>query len=343
MAEALVSLLLDPAPVYRQYDHQLFLNTVIGPGADGALLRLAGPGLPTSTKGMALSTDSNPRWCSLDPRAGTAATVAEGMANVAVTGATAVAVVNCLNFGNPEHPEVMWQLSEAIDGMAEACKALGLPVIGGNVSLYNESGGSDIDPTPVIGTLGLVDELVAAPPSLGWNAGESVIVLGARSGPGPHPFALAGSRLAVDVMGDRDGTLFEVDLEAHAAACALVSTLVAEHAGGRGGLLGAVHDVGSGGLAVCAAEMAVASGAGAVLEGLEGVAEAFCERPGRFLVSTAVPERVLEAAAGAGVPAEVLGRVGGAALVLSGLVDVEVEVLARRRAGALEEALDAAG
>ena len=110
-------------------------------GADAALLRLAGPGLPPSDRGVALTTDSNPRACALDPRRGTALALAEGVANVACVGATPVAVVNCLNFGNPEHPEVMWQLSECIDGMAEACRALSLPVIGGNVSFYNESGG----------------------------------------------------------------------------------------------------------------------------------------------------------------------------------------------------------
>ncbi len=106
------------------------------------------PGCPPSERGVALTTDSNPRACALDPRGGTALALAEGVANLACVGATPVAVVNCLNFGNPEHPEVMWQLSECIDGMAEACRALSLPVIGGNVSLYNESGGADIDPTP---------------------------------------------------------------------------------------------------------------------------------------------------------------------------------------------------
>jgi len=342
VAEAILSLLLDPAFVYSQYDHQLFLNTVIGPGGDAALLRLAGPGLPVSNKGMALSTDSNPRWCSLDPAAGTAATVAEGMANVATTGAKAVAVVNCLNFGNPEHPEVMWQLSQSIDGMGEACRALDLPVIGGNVSLYNESGGTDIDPTPVIGTLGLLDELVSPPPSLAWQAGETVLLLGARSGPGTHPFGLAGSRLAVDVLGNRDGELFEIDLVAHRASCDLVADLVATHAAGRDGLVGALHDVGSGGLAVAAAEMAVAGGVGAIIEGLSGVAEAFCERPGRFLVTSTQPHLILEAAAQAGVPAEVLGTVGGSSLVLESLCDVEVEVLTRRQEGALLDALHAA-
>ena len=178
-AADVVALLRSAGWVWRQYDHQLFLNTVAGPGADAALLRLAGPGLPPSVRGVAITTDSNPRACALDPRAGTALVLAEGVANLACVGATAVAVVNCLNFGNPEHAEVMWQLSECIDGLAEACGALSLPVIGGNVSLYNESGGSDIDPTPVLGVLGLVDAVRAQPPGLGWSEGDAVVLLGA--------------------------------------------------------------------------------------------------------------------------------------------------------------------
>ena len=166
-ADDLVALLRSPGWVYRQYDHQLFLNTVAGPGADAALLRLAGPGLPRSERGVALTTDSNPRACALDPRRGTALALAEGVANLACVGATPVAVVNCLNFGNPEHPEVMWQLSECIDGMAESCNALSLPVIGGNVSFYNESGGADIDPTPVLGVLGLLDAVHAPTAGVG--------------------------------------------------------------------------------------------------------------------------------------------------------------------------------
>ena len=179
-AADLLALLRSPGWVYRQYDHQLFLNTVAGPGADAALLRLAGPGLPPSDRGVALTTDSNPRACALDPRRGPALVLAEGVANLACVGATPAAVVNCLNFGNPEHPEVMWQLSECIDGMAESCRALALPIIGGNVSFYNESGGSDIDPTPVLGVLGLVDAVHAPPPGLAWSAGDSVVLVGPR-------------------------------------------------------------------------------------------------------------------------------------------------------------------
>ena len=340
--DVILSLVTDPAMVYRQYDHQLFLNTVIGPGADAALLRLAGPGLPVSSKGMALSTDSNPRWCALDPRRGTAATVAEGMANVACTGASAVAVVNCLNFGNPEHPEVMWQLSEAVDGMSEACLALGLPVIGGNVSLYNESAGVDIDPTPVIGTLALLEELVARPPSLGWSEGESVVLLGAREASGTIPFSLAGTQVAVDVMGRRGGTLFDIDYATHAATCALISSLVGEHASGKDGLLGSVHDVGGGGLGVALAEMAIAGNVGASLSGVHGVKELFCEHPGRFVVTTNDVAALQTRANEAGVAFSVLGTVGGTVLSIESLVETKVSALSERSRSALSDALDAA-
>ena len=338
IVDALLSLLLDPSPVYRQYDHQLFLNTVIGPGADAALLRLAGPGLPASSRGMSLSTDSNPRWGSLDPRAATAATVAEGVANLACTGAVPEAVVNCLNFGNPEHPEVMWQLSESIDGMADACRALGLPVIGGNVSLYNESGGSDIDPTAVIGTLGLVEHLVERPPSVGWSEGETVLLLGADDAG-----LLGGSQLAVDYLNNRDGRLFDLDLAEFATTAALVAGMVAEHAAGRPGLLGSVHDVGSGGMAVALAEMAIAGDVGATVSTGVSTAGLFSERPGRFLVTSTDPEAVAAQAEIAGVPCRVLGHTGGDSLVLVGQLDLAVSTLAQRSATALESALDAAG
>jgi phosphoribosylformylglycinamidine synthase len=339
---AVLALLGDAHLVYQQYDHQLFLNTVIGPGADAALLRLAGPGLPASTKGMAISTDSNPRWCALDPRAGTAATVAEGLANVAVTGATAVAIVNCLNFGNPEHPEVMWQLSESIDGMTEACLAFGLPVIGGNVSLYNESGGVDIDPTPVVGTLGFVEELLERPPSLAWEAGETLVLMGAREAIGAHAFSLAGSSLAVDVAGRRGGTLFVMDSDAHKATCAFVASLVAESAGGHDGLLASIHDVGSGGIALAAAEMATASGVGVRVEGIQGIAEAFCEHPGRFLATTRDLDALVERANVAGVALSVLGQTGGDDVSIDALVSLSLEALIYRSNHALGEALDAA-
>ena len=189
-----VAMLADTSWVSSQYDHQLFLNTVVAPGGDAAVLRLKHPTTGVDTgRGLALTTDGNHRWCAVDPRVGTASLVAEAVLNLACVGARPLALVNNLNFGNPEHPEVMWQLSEAIDGMGEACRALGVPVVGGNVSLYNESRGRDIDPTPVVGVLGVVDRLDRRPPGSRSSTEDRLVVLGA-----PARGGLAGSRLAGD-------------------------------------------------------------------------------------------------------------------------------------------------
>ena len=338
----LLALLGDASWVYRQYDHQLFLNTVEGPGGDAAVLRLAAPGLPTSERAVALSTDSNPRWCALDPRAGTALTVAEAVLNVACTGARAVAVVNCLNFGNPEHPEVMWQLSESIDGMADACRALAVPVVGGNVSFYNESSGVDIDPTPVVGVLGLVERLTCRPPGVELVPGQTVILLGHT-----EP-TLAGSRWAVERRGHRGGMLPTLDYARHRATVDLVAGLVAGTAvgsdaavGSRTGpaLVGGIHDVSGGGLGVAVAECAVRSGIGCHISGVEGHAGLFSESPSRVVLCTGDPETVLARAGDAGVPATVLGVAGGDRIVVSGLIDVSVAEAVRVWKGALPLAL----
>jgi phosphoribosylformylglycinamidine synthase len=311
--------------VFRQYDHQLFLNTVAGPGADASLLRLAGPGLPPSVRGVALTTDSNPRACALSPRAGTALVLAEAVANLACVGATPVAVVNCLNFGNPEHPEVMWQLSECIDGMADACRALGLPVVGGNVSFYNESGGADIDPTPVLGVLGLVDAVYAAPPGLRWSAGDAVVLVGPRAA-ADGSFPLEGTRWAAERRQHRTGSVPAVDFDVHGAVCTFVAELVEAQVGGARAGVGAVHDVSTGGLAVALAEMACASGLGAQVEPAAS-AELFTELPSRFVVATDNPEALCASAAARGVATAVLGRVGGERLVAGALLDVGVDAL----------------
>ena len=323
-----LALLADPSWVYRQYDHQLFLNTVDGPGGDAAVLRLAAPGLPLSTKGLALTTDSNPTWCAIDPRAGTAATVAEGALNVACAGARPMAVVNCLNFGNPEHPEVMWQLSEAIDGMSEACLGLGLPVIGGNVSLYNESYGVDINPTPVIGVLGLIDHLAARPPGVTLVEDASIVLLDAGVGSTTGrrgPPSLAGSRWAVEVRGQRDGTLPALDLAGHQRLVAFVTDLVAEGvAGGVGPLVSGIHDVSGGGLGVALCEMAVRSGIGLSVSGVSDHHELFTEAPSRVVVCTTDRAALLARAAEAGVGFRVLGSTGGGRVVVDGLVDLDL-------------------
>ncbi|HUY43630.1 MAG TPA: phosphoribosylformylglycinamidine synthase subunit PurL, partial [Acidimicrobiales bacterium] len=338
VGEDLLDLLVDPAWVYRQYDTQLFLNTVVGPGRDAALLRLAGPGLPASSRGIALSTDSNPRWCALDPRIGTALTLAEGVANLACVGASAKAVVNCLNFGNPEHPEVMWQLSESIDGMAEACRTLDLPVIGGNVSLYNESGGVDIDPTPVLGLLGVVEHLNAPPPGWAWRAGDAIVLVGSHVAPGENSFPLGGSRWATR-RGRRGGRLAHFDPASFREVVDFVVAEVARVVAGETSDLSAVHDVAGGGLGVALAEMAVTSGVGLRVEGIESHHELFSEFVGRFVVATSDVSALLQRAYDHGVAAKVLGHCGGDGFVIDGLVNLELALMRERRSGALEARL----
>ncbi len=333
----LLALLADPSWVYRQYDHQLFLNTVEGPGGDAALLRLAGPGLPPSHRGVAITTDGNPRWCAIDPRVGTAMVVAEAAANLACVGARGVAIVNCCNFGNPEHPVVMWQLSEAIDGMSEACLALGFPVIGGNVSLYNESRGADIDPTPVIGALGLVDVLAHRPPGVAWADGSTLLLIGAHSTGATPP--LGGSRWAVECRGHRTGRLPALDLAGHRAAIEFVAGIVAEEVARAAGLVSAVHDVSAGGLGVALAEMAIAAGVGARVEGIAGHLDLFHEAPSRFVLATRRPDELAGRARGAGLHVEVLGTAGGDELVVEGLLRVAVERITEGWAGVIPLAL----
>ena len=311
----LVDLLTDLSWVWSQYDHQLFLNTVVGPGGDATVLRLKHPTTGTDTgRGLALTTDGNHRWCALDPRRGASLVVAEAVMNLACAGARPLGLVNCLNFGNPEHPEVMWQLSETIDGMAEACRALDVPVVGGNVSLYNESHGQDIDSSPVVGVLGIIDHLERRPPPAALVAGGTLIVLG------PEPRSLAGSRWAWD-QGHRGGEAPALDLGAHSVVAGLVRDLVAS------GHLAGVHDAADG-LGVALGEMAVRSGLG--FEVSVGGADhvwLFAESASR-VIACVLPEHVdavLAAAAEAGVPAVNVGAVATDRLRVDDLVDVALD------------------
>jgi phosphoribosylformylglycinamidine synthase II len=310
----LLGLLEDHRWIWSQYDHQLFLNTVEGPGGDASLLRLKHPVTGEDTgRGLALTTDGNHRWCAVDPRQGTAATVAESVLNLATVGARPLAVVDNLNFGNPEHPEVMWQLSEAVDGMAEACRALGVPVIGGNVSLYNESRGADIDPTPVIGMLGVVDDLKRRPPGAGLVDGGRLVLVGVTQ---PE---LSGSLWARS-KGHRGGRLPALDLEHHTRVANLVRQLVI------GGMLAGVHDVSAGGLGVALAEMAVRSGIGFSVARVADHAELFAESPSRAVLCVApeLLQNVLNVADHVGVPTARIGVAGGDRLSVKGLLDVSL-------------------
>ncbi len=314
----LVEELYDTSWVSSQYDSQLFLNTVEGPGGDATVLRLKHPVTGADTgRGLALTCDGNHRWCALDPRRGTALVVAEAVANLACVGARPLALVNCLNFGNPTHPETMWQLSEAIDGMGDACRALRLPVVGGNVSLYNESRGRDIDPTPIVGVVGMIDRLAVPPPGVGLVTGTRVVVLG------PDPSTLSGSRWAWR-RGHKAGTPPALDLAAHATVCELVRDLVND------GLLLGVHDTADGGLGLALAEMAVTSGVGAVVAAPEGadLRWLFGESPSRFVlaVDPAALGELHRRAAVAGVQAVDAGEAGGDRLVVTGAGPTAVDV-----------------
>jgi phosphoribosylformylglycinamidine synthase len=320
LGAALCASLADTTWVSSQYDHQLFLNTVAGPGGDAAVLRLRHPVTGDETgRGIALTTDGNHRWCAVDPREGAAAVVAEATLNLACVGARPTALVNCSNFGNPEHPVVMWQFSEAVDGMSDACRALGIPVIGGNVSFYNESRGRDIDPTPIVGVLGEIDDLRRRPPGLTLVDGARLVLLGAD--PAAHgsesgtPSGLAGSRWA---FGNalRGGSLVPFDAEAHATLCDLVRGIVAD------GLVSGIGDVSDGGLAAVLGEAVARSGLGVqaiVPGGADVVPWLFGESPSRVVVCV-TPEQLTEVHQrhlDAGVPAHFLGTVEGDRLVVA--------------------------
>lgn len=340
VTEDLLSMLVGPGWVFRQYDHQLFINTVVAPGADAAVMRLSAPGArpPAGARprGIAISTDGNQRWCALDARAGTALVVAESALNVACAGARPVALVNCLNFGNPEHPEVMWQLSEAIDGMAQACTALGIPVVGGNVSLYNESKGVDIDPTPVVAVLGLIDDLRPGVPVPALAPGSEVLLLGPLEGPG---VSLGGSRWAEERRGHRGGVLPELDLALHRRLLGLVAGLVSQR------LVDGVHDVSDGGVAVALAEMCLKSGTGCRVSGIETHEALFGEGPSRVLVSVGAAQvrPVIAMCQDAGVGWLGLGRGGGERIVVEGWLDLPVHEATAVWEGALPAALGAEG
>jgi phosphoribosylformylglycinamidine synthase subunit PurL len=262
-------------------------------------------------RALALTTDGNHRWCAAGPRAGTTRVAAEALLNLACVAARPLAVVNCLNFGNPEHAEVMWELSEAIDGLAAACTAFGIPVIGGNVSLYNETRGRDIDPTPVIGLLGMIDRLEHRPCGAGLVPGGAVVLLG-RGAP-----SLVGSRWAWE-RGATGGTLDPPDLEAVQAVASLVRELVADR------VTAGVHDVGEGGLALALAEMAVSSSVGCRVGDVGDHVALFAESPDRVLACVR-PDRLPEVdarARAAGVEVQVLGEAGGDRVVIGPLVDV---------------------
>jgi len=298
--------------VWEQYDSIVQGGTVRGPGGDAALVRIEG-----TLRALALSSDGKGRFGLLDPYLGAAHAVAESARNVACTGATPLAITNCLNFGNPERPEVMWQFAESVRGIADACRALETPVTGGNVSFYNESGDSAIWPTAMIGMLGVIEDYRLAvsqafgPGSWIYLAGESFPELG-------------GSEFGEAVLGVVGGRPPALDLERERAL-----HLLLVHAAGTG-MLESGHDCAEGGLAIALAESAIAGGTGfaVTIPGDEpphiGM---FSESASRAVLSVD-PSRATEledAAAGLGVPLARLGETGGPRIVFDGVFEMTVE------------------
>jgi phosphoribosylformylglycinamidine synthase II len=285
--------------VTRQYDSTVGADTVAGNEHGAAVIRVKG-----TTKGLVMATDAAERVGLLDPWQGAALAVAECTLNVAVTGARALGVTNCLNHGNPERPEAFWELSESVRGLGDACRALGLPITGGNVSLYNESAAGAIAPTCQVGVVGLLDDIGRLVGPVPGGPGERVGLLGVTA-PG------MGGSIYVDIAGPGpDDRVPKLDLAAHASLLGLLGRAAAV------GLLRAAQDVSGGGLAVALAEMCLWAGTGADLTlavDSEPATELFGEGPSRVVVSVAPGDwdALAALATEAGVPLCVLGETGG--------------------------------
>ncbi|SNS18786.1 phosphoribosylformylglycinamidine synthase subunit II [Sphingomonas laterariae] len=291
--------------IWEQYDHMVGADTVQRPGGDAAVVRVHG-----SSKGIAISTDCTPRYCYADPYEGGKQAIAECWRNLSAVGSLPLAVTNCLNFANPQRPEIMAQFTGCLDGMGEACRQLAFPIVSGNVSLYNESkatgGGSAILPTPAIGAIGLLSDWSKSATIAFKGEGEAILLIGETAG---H---LGQSIWLREVHGREDGTPPPVDLAKEKAAGDFVRKLIAD------GKVSAVHDVADGGVLVAVAEMALAGKIGATLDGIDSAASAFGEDQGVYVVTTANPDAIVAA----GVPVKRIGTTGGASVAGVTLADL---------------------
>ncbi len=311
--ELLLGLLASPtiaskAWVFRQFDHMVRTNTVVRPGSDAAVIRIKG-----TTKALAMTADGNGRYCLLNPYIGASIAVAEAARNLVCSGAEPIGLTDCLNFGNPERPDIMWQFMLAIEGIRDACETLSIPVVSGNVSLYNETNGLSIYPTPIIGMVGLIDP--AERVTMQWfkQEGDAIILLGATLDD------LGGTEYLQIHHAREQGSPPALLLETEKALQVCVLQLIRE------GLVQSAHDCSDGGLAVALAECSLShptAPLGAVVEltpnRLRRDSLLFGESQSRVVLSVtpAQTERVLTLAQDAGVPAATIGRVGGSRLVI---------------------------
>jgi len=256
--------------VYNQYDHMVRTSTVVSPGSDAAVVRIRG-----TRKALAMTTDCNSRYIYLDPETGGKIAVAEAARNIIASGAEPLAITDCLNFGNPEKPEIFWQIEKATDGMSEACKVLKTPVIGGNVSLYNETSGEAVYPTPVVGMVGLIKDLDHITTQAFKNAGDLVYLLGETKD------EFGGSELQKLTSGKIFGKAPELDLEVEEKNQKAVLKAIQE------GLVASAHDLAEGGLAVALAESAIGSEGLGVKVNTTGhaVSALFSESQSRFILT----------------------------------------------------------
>jgi len=306
--------------IWQQYDHMVMGDTIGRPGGDAGVVRVHG-----TRKALAITTDCTPRYCKADPVEGGRQAVAETWRNITATGAIPLAITNCLNFGNPEKPIIMGQFVGCLEGMAEACLALDYPVISGNVSLYNETNGQAILPTPAIGGVGILTNYEQRASIAFAAEGETIVLIGDTEG---H---LGQSLYARELCGREDGAPPPVNLSTERKNGDLVRGLIMT------GVATSCHDVSGGGLLVAIAEMAMASRIGAVLDydrgGVPSYAFLFGEDQGRYVLTTNSPELVLEQAAVDGVSAWVIGVTGGATLKISEADSISVAELTQVHEG----------
>jgi phosphoribosylformylglycinamidine synthase II len=327
--------------VWQQYDHMVQTNTVDAPGAgDAGVIRIKG-----SKRGLAMALDGNGRWCYLDPKLGAMHAVAEAARKVACAGATPIGATNCLNFGNPEKPHIMWQFSQVIDGMTKACEELDTPITGGNVSFYNETLGEGLYPTPVIGIVGLLEDVDKAAKMHFAQPGRTIVWLRANNvGDAVDAESEFGSsEYAKEILGAVWGYPPELDIEKEATLQRAIVGLI------QAGLVDSAHDCADGGLAVALVECALPAGIGARVnlagKGLPPEFRLFGEDASRVLLSCdpAHLPRIKQVAEDFGVKADVLGETGGGRVEITindqPAISASVEELRAAYEGALEKAL----
>ncbi len=301
--------------LWEQYDRHVMADTLedSATGADAGIVRVHG-----TRKALAVTSDCTPRYVQNDPYEGGKQAVAEAWRNLTAGGADPIAITDNLNFGNPERPEIMGQIVRAIDGMAEACRALDFPVVSGNVSLYNETNGAAIPPTPTVGGVGLLTEYSRRADFAGLKAGDTLVLIGANAG------ELGASIYLREVLGREDGAPPPVDLALERKTGDFVRGLIQSRT------VTVVHDLSDGGLIVAAADMALASNVGVTLDATSpGNAHPFLfgEDQARYLIATDAPEALLKAAADAGLHAGVVGRAGGDAFASRDLFSIPLAKL----------------